>query len=71
MRYLVTYLDGSTEYVTADSISEGKEAAAELYPDAPVKRIVVVDDNDDDDLEDDEDEEDGNPGEDDEDEESD
>jgi hypothetical protein len=55
MKYLATYMDGSTESLTADSISEAKEAAEELYPDAPVKRVVVVDDSD-------EDDEDDNPG---------
>ncbi|MCX7806163.1 MAG: hypothetical protein N3A38_13380 [Planctomycetota bacterium] len=43
MLYRVIYADGSVEIIPAGNIEEAREAAEELYDEAPVRRIVAMD----------------------------
>jgi hypothetical protein len=55
--YEAHYADGSVELVSAMDISDARRRAREIYPDAEVARLVIVEAEDDDD-EDEEEEED-------------
>lgn len=63
MLYRVIFADGSVDLLDADTVADAKADATEEYPDSPVKRVVVVEDQDEDDEGDNpfEGDEDGNP----------
>lgn len=45
MLYRAFYMDGSEELLDADTISEARERAEELYDSAPLKKVKVVDES--------------------------
>jgi hypothetical protein len=52
MLYRVIFADGSVDLLDADNLADAKTDATEEYPDSPVKRVVVVEDQDEDDEDD-------------------
>ena len=48
MWYKATFRDGSSEILEADSVSAAKDDAKSIYPDSPVRRVEVLDDDEDD-----------------------